>query len=87
MTAAAIKHMLDGMWVKTMVLTSPMRLASHAATFALPMGRWCSPRAEFPNGVSPLAAPYSPPYRLALVKPEWSVGQNVVDPASIRRPP
>src|SRR6266851_2576171 len=52
---------------------------------ALP-GRWCSPD-RVPERVSPLAAPYSPWYRLALVKPEWSVGQNVVDPASIRGRP
>src|SRR4051812_49060006 len=30
--ATAIRQMLDGMWVNTMVLTSPMRPASQAAT-------------------------------------------------------
>src|SRR3981081_3064568 len=58
---------------------------------ARPWGRWGSPPAPMlpalwavgappvrvPERVSPLAAPHSPSYRLALVKPEWSVGQNV----------
>ena len=30
--ATTIRQRLDGMWVNTMVLTSPTRLASHAAT-------------------------------------------------------
>jgi hypothetical protein len=39
-----------------------------------------SPEAKFPEGAA-LAAPYSPPYRLALVKPaaDWGVGQNFVN--------
>src|SRR5216684_2212616 len=52
-----------------------------------PTGPLVLPPGRVPERVPPLAAPYSPSYRLALVKPEWSVGQNVVDPASIRRSP
>src|SRR3982075_3100179 len=51
------------------------------------LGAVGAPPGRVPERVSPLAAPHSPSYRLALVKPEWSVGQNVVDPASIRRSP
>ena len=32
LTATAIRQMLDGMWVTTIVLTRPTRLASHAET-------------------------------------------------------
>jgi hypothetical protein len=52
------------------------RFSSLRLSPARPTAVGVSPRAEFPK-----AAPYSPPYRLALVKPEWSVGQNMVNPA------